>query len=101
MAMRQRFIVSPHRPFPDGGIDQALRFDCWTVDDARRLAQPSADLVAGLEAGFSGAPCPGPARSAPYRLGWEMGAIAARRVPVPAWMRAVNAQAEHDCIASA
>ncbi len=49
----------------------------------------------------TGAPCPGPARSEPYRLGWEIGAIAARRVPVPAWVRAVNAQAEHDCIASA
>lgn len=82
-------------------IDQALRFECWTVADARRLAQPSADLEAGIVAGSTGAPCPGAARSAPYRLGWEMGAIAARRVPVPAWMRAVNAQAEHDCIGSA
>jgi hypothetical protein len=30
-----------------------------------------------------------------------MGAIAGYRVPVPAWMRAVNAQAENDCIGSA
>jgi hypothetical protein len=82
-------------------IDRTLRFECWTVADARRLAQPSADLEAGIEAGLAGAPCPGPARSAPYRLGWEMGAIAAHRVPVPAWMRAVNAQAEHHCIGSA
>lgn len=82
-------------------IDPAMRFECWTVADVHRLAQPSAELEAGLEAGIAGAPCPGPARSAPYRLGWEMGAIAVRRVPVPAWMRAVNAQAEHDCMASA
>lgn len=92
--------VGPAPAAPDE-IDQGMRFECWTVADARRLARPSPELAAGLEAGLCGAPCPGPARSDPYRLGWEMGAIAARRVPVPAWMRAVNAQAEHDCIASA
>ena len=82
-------------------IDPALRFACWTVADARRLCCPSPELEAGLEAGMSGAPCPGPARSEPYRLGWEMGAIAVYRVPVPDWMRAVNAQADHGCIGSA
>ena len=80
-------------------IDPALRFECWTVADARRLCWPSPE-EAGLEAGFSGAP-PGPARPDAYRLGREMGAIAVYRVPVPAWMRAVKTQAEHGCIASA
>ena len=34
-------------------------------------------------------------------MGWEVGAIAMRRVPVPLWMLAVNAQAAAGCLASA
>ncbi len=46
-------------------------------------------------------PCPSARRRASYRLGWETGAIAARRVPVPGWMLAVVAQSENGCEASA
>jgi hypothetical protein len=44
-----------------------------------------------------GAPCPGAARSDAYRLGWEVGAIRARRVAVSPWLLIVIAQtdAEH------
>ena len=31
-------------------------------------------------------------------MGWEVGAIATRRVPVPLWMLAVNAQAAAGCM---
>jgi hypothetical protein len=81
-------------------FDLKLRFECWTVEQAIRLgADPSS--FEGYGAGFTGAPCPGPARGDAYRMGWEMGAIAAYRVPVPAWMHACNAQAAAGCIGSA
>jgi hypothetical protein len=81
-------------------FDPTLRFECWTVADAVRLGSDPVSIE-GYTAGRDGAPCPGPARSDAFRLGWEMGAIAAYRVPVPAWMRACNAQAESGCVGSA
>ena len=89
------------RPALAEDFDPALRFECWAAADALRIAASSADVEAGFVAGCSGSACPGPARSEAYRLGWEMGAIAARRVPVPAWMHAVNAQHDNGCLASA
>jgi hypothetical protein len=68
--------------------------------DGRRSVEVD-DIGDGYAAGFNGAPCPGPDFTDAYRLGWEMGAIAAYRVPPPAWMDACNAQAASDCIASA
>jgi hypothetical protein len=81
-------------------IDPLLRFECWTVERTEQLGADPASID-GYVAGITGAPCPGPARSDAYRLGWEVGAIHARRVPVPAWMLAVNAQADLDCAGSA
>jgi hypothetical protein len=81
-------------------FDPTLRFECWTVADAVRLGSDPASID-GYTAGRAGAPCPGPSRSDAYRLGWEMGAIAAYRVPVPAWMIACNRQAAADCEGSA
>jgi len=88
-------------PAATDDVNQALQFECWTVADARRLARPLADRKAGIAAGSTGGPRPGSARLAPCHLGWEMGVAAAGRVPVSAWMLAVIALAEHDCIASA
>jgi hypothetical protein len=83
-------------------FDPSLRFECWTITEAQRLARDYADDICdGYAAGFLGAPCPGPARDDAFRLGWEMGAIAAYRVPPPAWMDACNAQDAADCIGSA
>jgi hypothetical protein len=82
-------------------FDPALRFECWTLAEATRLAAQVADLKDGVVAGRDGAPCPGPGFTDAYRLGWEMGAIAAYRVPPPAWMEACNAQYASGCLASA
>jgi hypothetical protein len=85
-------------------FDPALRFECWTIEIACRLAGEHADIGDGYSAGRAGAPCPGPGFTDAYRLGWEMGAIAAHRVPVPAWMIAVNDQAarlDRGCAGSA
>jgi hypothetical protein len=81
-------------------IEPLLRFECWTVERAEQLGADPASID-GYVAGFAGAPCPGPAHSDAYRLGWEVGAIHARRVPVPAWMVACNAQADSGCLPSA
>jgi hypothetical protein len=83
-------------------FDPALRFECWTLAEATWLAAQVADIKDGVVAGLDGAP--GPGFTDAYRLGWEMGAIAARRVPVPAWMIAVNNQAarlDRGCAGSA
>jgi hypothetical protein len=40
-------------------------------------------------------------RARSFRMDWEMGAIHAYRIPVPAWMLACNRQAAADCIGSA
>jgi hypothetical protein len=82
-------------------FDPATRFECWTVGDALHASRDGASLREGYRAGKGGAPCPGPARNDAFRLGWEMGAIAAGRVPPPAWMLAVNAQADRGCAGSA
>lgn len=76
-------------------FDPATRFECWTVAEALRASADREALCEGYAAGKTGAPCPGAARCDAYRLGWEMGAIFARRVPTPAWMLAVVAQAEY------
>jgi hypothetical protein len=76
------------------------RFECWTVAEAVRLGS-AADSIEGYVADASGAPCPGATRSDACRLCWEISAIAVLRVPVPLWMHAVNAQADHNCLASA
>lgn len=76
-------------------FDPATRFECWTVADALRASADHEALCEGYAAGKSGAPCPGASRCDAYRLGWEMGAIFARRVPTPAWMLAVVAQDEY------
>lgn len=83
-------------------IDPAQRFECWTVADALQAyyGDPLA-LREGYRAGMTGAPCPGAARCNSYRLGWEIGAINARRVPEPAWLFAVVAQDQAGCIGSA
>jgi hypothetical protein len=81
-------------------FDPSARFECWAVAEAERLGSDPASID-GFVAGASGAPCPGPTRSDAYRMGWEVGAIATRRVPVPLWMLAVNAQAAAGCLASA
>lgn len=82
-------------------FDPASRFECWTVTDALRASLDRTMLADGYAAGKGGAPCPGAARCDAYRLGWEMGAIAAGRVPPPRWMLAVNAQSNLGCTGSA
>jgi hypothetical protein len=76
------------------------RFECWTIAEAQRLGDDPASFD-GYAAGYHGAPCPGPSRSDAFRMGWEMGAIHAYRIPVPAWMIACNKQAAADCAGSA
>ena len=97
--------ASNRRTHPTSDLEQfdpALRFECWTLAEATRLAAQVADIKDGVVAGL--APCPGPGFTDAYRLGWEMGAIAVYRVPVPAWMLAVNKQAaelDRGCAGSA
>jgi hypothetical protein len=99
--------ASNRRTHPTSDLEQfdpALRFECWTLAKAIRLAAQVADIKDGVVAGRDGAPCPGPGFTDAYRLGWEMGAIAVYRVPVPAWMLAVNKQAaqlDRGCAGSA
>ena len=70
------------------------RFECWSFSQALLLAQRSrGELLAGARAALSGAPCPGPSRPDAFRLGWELGAVHAKRVPWPRWLTELNAQA--------
>jgi hypothetical protein len=82
-------------------FDPALRFECWTVTQAARLVEHGAELQAGYIAGLYGSPCPGPAFHDAHRLGWEIGATTAKRVPIPAWLIALAEQASANCIGSA
>ena len=80
----------------DADVGPGERFEVWRMSEASRLAtRDRAGLESGFNAGLSGAPCPGSSCAASYRLGWEVGATYARRVPEPAWMRACGAQVEH------
>jgi hypothetical protein len=72
-------------------IDPALRFECWSAGEACRLGEDS-DSADGYVAGLSGASCPGAARS--DALGWEIGAICARRVAVSPWLLVIIAQTD-------
>jgi hypothetical protein len=78
-------------------IDPALRFECWSAGEACRLGGDP-DSMDGYVAGISGAPCPGAARSDAYRLGWEIGAIRARRVAVSPWLLVIIAQTSSERI---
>jgi hypothetical protein len=78
-----------------------LRFECWTVTQAAQIVEHGAELQAGYVAGLNGEPCPGPAFHDAHRLGWEIGATTAKRVPVPAWLIALAGQASANCVGSA
>lgn len=71
-----------------------LRFECWSLAQAMRLAQLGrSDLLAGTRAALNGAPCPGRSMPDAFRLGWELGAVHIKRVPWPRCLTELNAQA--------
>jgi hypothetical protein len=95
--IRRRLKANSHHE----KIDPALRFECWTVKEAAIITMHCEELTAGYYAGLHGEPCPGPARCDAFRLGWEIGATTAKRVPIPAWLVALAEQASFNCVGSA